>query len=682
MLRRKRAVLVVSLPFIFFVAIAFPTISKMAEMSGAAGRSSAPSGTSARGNRLSLALPHPAAAARRAGTDEQVQDALSLNVARRNHTATALPDGRVIIIGGDNLAGAVREAEILDPSTHTVLVLSMLQTPRTQHAATLLPDGRVLVTGGAGQAGLLDSSEIFDPQRGSFSPGPRLKLARAGHTATVLDDGRVLVAGGSNDGTAELFDPASNRFTLTEGRMAAQRRGHSAILLGDGNVLLAGGQKNAEHNMESAEVFDAGTLAFSPTAEPMILPRARPALRLLHDGKVQVVGGDYDGSMEVYDPVTRSFGAAAHLVPTADLFSKREILSAQTRAGFIDSITYRALKEERRLPEQLKERITAFENGSIGRSQYATAEIEGLDQAVVVGGLDDNRYLTRSAVLVRSSSASLTTDKVKYLPGEAPMITGAGFAPFERVTIVRQEARIGRKRKIFEATANEQGIFMSGYLRPSDYQVWTTYTLTARGTASEQVAQTSYQDAPPPGQEWDTIPKHFQFRAPISSKDLSVESETVLYKLTARSDKAADGGSVTSADAGAIRGDSSGSGADAGARASVNAAAVTPATETPACGTAPTTPVTCSDPAPGGFGFNTPLPTGQCLGIPGNPCSVFGDLQFVDNCISFQGMFNFNSCLADKNNNNKNDCDLIDPMAPPLLSFSVDENFKAHVVLQ
>src|SRR5262249_28927000 len=232
-------------------------------------------------------------------------------------------------------------------------------------------------------------SEILDPQAGSFSPGPRLKLARAGHTATVLDDGRVLIAGGRGDGSAELFDPASNRFTLTQNKMTAGRRAHSAVLLGDGNVLLVGGEQNAEHNMESAEVFDAGTLPFSPTAEPMVLPRAHPALRLLPDGKVQVIGGDYDGSIEVYDPATGRFGAAAHLAPTADLFSQQEMLSAQTRGGFIDSVSYRALKEKRLLSEQLKNRLTGFEEEKIGRSQYATAEIAGRDQAVVVGGVAD-----------------------------------------------------------------------------------------------------------------------------------------------------------------------------------------------------------------------------------------------------------------------------------------------------
>jgi hypothetical protein len=358
----------------------------------------------------------------------------------------------------------------------------------------------------------------------------------------VLEDGRVLIAGGQADGTAELFDPVTGSFSLIPGKMSVPRAVHSAILLGDGSVLLAGGEENDAHGMESAEVFNPGAMTFSPTAAPMVLPRARPALRLLPDGKVQVVGGDYDGSIEIYDPAAGKFGAAAHLAPTADLFSAGEMLSAQTRAGFIDSISYRALKEERRLPERLKDRLSVFTAQNIGRSQYATADIPGSGQAVVVGGFDDGYNLMRSVVLVDSSAAFVTTDRVKYLPGEAPVITGAGFAPLEKVTIVRQEARVSRKRRTIEAVANEQGIIVSRDLKPSDYQVWTTYTLTARGEASGQVAQTSYRDAPMPGHEWEMLPKRFTLWAPVSNKDLSVESDTVLFKVTAKGGKSTTGG--------------------------------------------------------------------------------------------------------------------------------------------
>jgi hypothetical protein len=82
-------------------------------------------------------------------------------------------------------------------------------------------------------------------------PGSWIRVASMNHprsygaTATVLQDGRVLVAGGEGaDGdtvaSAELFDPASGRWTTTRS-MLAIRRGHTATLLSDGRVLVAGG---------------------------------------------------------------------------------------------------------------------------------------------------------------------------------------------------------------------------------------------------------------------------------------------------------------------------------------------------------------------------------------------------------------------------------------------------------
>ena len=88
-----------------------------------------------------------------------------------------------------------------------------LERARAFHTATRLPDGRVLVTGGFNVAlggqfcpdgdclrlSATDSIEIYDPRQGTFSspPGAALSVPRALHTATLLPDGRVLVAGGA-----------------------------------------------------------------------------------------------------------------------------------------------------------------------------------------------------------------------------------------------------------------------------------------------------------------------------------------------------------------------------------------------------------------------------------------------------------------------------------------------------
>jgi hypothetical protein len=125
-----------------------------------------------------------------------------------------------------------------------------LGEPRASHTATRLPDGRVLVAGGfrKGPDGYRQiwsaSTEIYDPAKGAFRPGPRLLSARGGQTATVLVDGRVLLAGGWSDAgmlaSTEIYDPASGGFR-SAGTMAFARAGHTATRLRDGRVVLAGG---------------------------------------------------------------------------------------------------------------------------------------------------------------------------------------------------------------------------------------------------------------------------------------------------------------------------------------------------------------------------------------------------------------------------------------------------------
>src|SRR5438552_3749657 len=71
-----------------------------------------------------------------------------------------------------------------------------LNTARFHHTSTLLPDGRVLVVGGEYRSTPLASSELYDPASGTWSATGSLNTARDSHTATHLPNGKVLVAGG------------------------------------------------------------------------------------------------------------------------------------------------------------------------------------------------------------------------------------------------------------------------------------------------------------------------------------------------------------------------------------------------------------------------------------------------------------------------------------------------------
>ena len=92
----------------------------------------------------------------------------------------------------------------------------------------------------------LSSIETYDPTAGGFtSQSVFMTVPRTGHATTQLADGRLLLTGGENatsqvNSSAEIFDPATNKFSTT-GSMSQGRVGHTATLLSDGNVLIVGG---------------------------------------------------------------------------------------------------------------------------------------------------------------------------------------------------------------------------------------------------------------------------------------------------------------------------------------------------------------------------------------------------------------------------------------------------------
>jgi Tfp pilus assembly protein PilX len=138
----------------------------------------------------------------------------SMATARAYHTATLLPDNRVLIVGGYN--GVYLDSATMsnaDGTTMTSVVSTT--TARAYHTATLLPTGKVLIVGGANSGGSLTSVDLFDPHTDTFRSVAPLKTARAYHTATLLPDGSVLIAGGDSWGQRETV-PAGPTLSTAE----------------------------------------------------------------------------------------------------------------------------------------------------------------------------------------------------------------------------------------------------------------------------------------------------------------------------------------------------------------------------------------------------------------------------------------------------------------------------------
>jgi hypothetical protein len=110
-------------------------------------------------------------------------------------TTTLLPDGRLLFSGGSyygSLAnGQLSAVMIFDPSKGESVHAGRLGSVNAGHTATLLPDGKLLFTGGIGAgrgARTLASAELLDLRKMTASAGPQRPFEPAGEWEPMAQD--------------------------------------------------------------------------------------------------------------------------------------------------------------------------------------------------------------------------------------------------------------------------------------------------------------------------------------------------------------------------------------------------------------------------------------------------------------------------------------------------------------
>lgn len=315
----------------------------------------------------------------------------ALRQPRIYHSASLLPDGSVLIIGGENdpaLSPEATEAVLNSVEQYTngqVVGQSPLLAARAKHTATVLADGSVLVVGGIDHTGkAIADVEQWDGETHSWRGLPRLRVARYGHTATHLRDGRVMVAGGMDSNgrlvsSVEIWDPIHQLWS-SGADLPVPLNGHAAALLASGRVMVAGGawiasswtpipwawtwnpESNqwqvAGHTMPSNETElstgialsprpDGGALVFTgsyimrwePLQEPeqtaSPLWQARPSAAPLSDGRVMLVGREVGGAGDgkpvarIWDPTNRTWTSTGAMNET--MWMQESILELPSR---------------------------------------------------------------------------------------------------------------------------------------------------------------------------------------------------------------------------------------------------------------------------------------------------------------------------------------------------------------
>ena len=291
----------------------------------------------------------------------------SMTVPRVNHTATLLPDGRVLITGGYTacVTGSpclrADHAEIYDPATGTFTATGSMATAYVT-GAVLLPNGKVLIgydettasvefydssTGefhtigkpatlkGVGFSALLNDgrvllgAELYDPVSGTFSPAANWPASQGYWYPVMLAGGEVLFVPFESISGSEMYDPATGTSILTRAIAYFEFPPATTLLL-NGAVLFAGG---SDGWLGWAQLYDPAAGIVAPLRMSF---RDFPSTTLLPDGTVLVAGGAglYGVTLaraEIYDPATSGFSTTGSLVSarvghTATLLNNGQVL--------------------------------------------------------------------------------------------------------------------------------------------------------------------------------------------------------------------------------------------------------------------------------------------------------------------------------------------------------------------
>lgn len=254
------------------------------------------------------------------------------NIAQKSfiyHKMLTLGANEFLAVGGLNSSSLYHF--ILDRGVVKLLNQNLMSSVRVDH--TLVKVGDEVHIIGGWKKGIhywnpreaTRNTEVYNFNDKVLKKGASLNIPRAGHTSTLLDDGRILVVGGFNLGgksinTAEIYDPATGKYTLLGSFLKTGRAFHQAIKAKNGKVFLIGGYLDSNVATNTIEIFDPKTNTFSSSFEHLNIERADFQALTIASGHILIAGGarsfslqskdstceNCEDSVEIYDPISQS----------------------------------------------------------------------------------------------------------------------------------------------------------------------------------------------------------------------------------------------------------------------------------------------------------------------------------------------------------------------------------------
>jgi hypothetical protein len=274
--------------------------------------------------------------------------------ARGGHTATRLIDGDLLVVGGAELptAAPVSSGLLYDWTNLSASPRSISSVEaRMEHTASRLPDGRVLVIGGSVisqptvVSQLVESVEVYDLELKHFTSVPISgePIRRSGHTTVVFPvrirgviEVYIYLFGGFGDvayrpeprmgvrSDLRIFEFRNDSLVAagpTFGPFIEAMADHTVMSIqptvgADAEFLFSGSYFASEDNFDTfafESIFSTSSSIHIDDLDPMIQPRSGHAAGRMVDGEIIIFGGHTFGaptamgSIEVYHSRVQRF---------------------------------------------------------------------------------------------------------------------------------------------------------------------------------------------------------------------------------------------------------------------------------------------------------------------------------------------------------------------------------------
>lgn len=240
------------------------------------------------------------------------------------HTATKLSNGKILVIGGislraDEVIKTVNKVSIFNPDSRTWENVARMNDDRAYHTATLLPDGKIVVIGGIqfngnGNTSPVSKVEIYDPDADQWNAIEGTSISRYHHSADLIEKGtlkgQILIVGGEGTNgtlkTYQFFNPQTG-YQSSANQIHSSISGlskHTSTALADGNILFFGGYSTVDGIIMISNYYfiftpplsSSSPLPISPFSIPVstnLNGRVNHTATRLSDGRVLFVGGLY-----------------------------------------------------------------------------------------------------------------------------------------------------------------------------------------------------------------------------------------------------------------------------------------------------------------------------------------------------------------------------------------------------